>query len=258
MFTAELPAVRKLTRRFMNIPEIQSTTVRDVTEASAKVHPAILGLLRPKGVLTRELQQPPRLNHRMLNPHVLLNEHKSDDNKKSFPPLMESATSTDERLSFENGDPISFTFFEVGQEPCHSVMLRTHSRVEVTADDTHDKYDGFIVDPDLRAGLCTKKSFKRLVRVLGYEWHCFPDEDDMAVDLNTFIALMKKLSYFKLDTNSEIKKIMEHFWLDRLMELDGALTPAENRDRLSEVICALQPCRLGVYNGQHREAALKA
>ena len=51
---------------------------------------------------------------------------------------------------------------------------------------------------------------------------------------------------------------MEHFWLDRLMELDGTLTPAENRDRLSEVICALQPCRLGVYNGQHREAALKA
>ena len=51
---------------------------------------------------------------------------------------------------------------------------------------------------------------------------------------------------------------MEFFCLDWLIKLDNTLTPAQNRDRLSEVISALQPCRLAVYDGQHREAAVKA
>ena len=256
MFNVELPPTRE-PRRFEIGPPIQSSLVRDIEETICSVHLDVLGMLRPKGVLTRELQQPPRLNHRMLMPDVLLNPHKSDDTKTVSPPLMESVASGDGRLSFENGDLISLTPFEVGQGISH-VVLRTHSRVEVAADDSHDKYDGFIVDPHLRAGLCTRKSFKRLLKVLGFEWNYPPGSDNLPVDMTAFVSLMKMLSRFSVSTNAEIKRFMEFFCLDRLIELDDTLTPAQNRDRLSEVFSALQPCRLAVYNGQHREAALKA
>ena len=194
----------------------------------------------------------------MLKPHVLLNEHKSNDNNTIFPPLMESLVSTDECLSFQIGNPICFTPFEVGKGKFDNVIMRTHSRVEIAADNSNVKYDGFLVDPDLRAELCTQKSFKRLLKVLGFKWDYPLGEGNTGLDTRLFVCLMMKLSQYPLGTNEEIKLFMESFCLNRLIELDETLTPAQNRDRLSEVLCALQPCRLAVYNGQHREAALKA
>ena len=129
----------------------------------------------------------------MLKPEVLLHPHKSDDSDTDFPPLMESVTSTDGRLSFESGDLIGLTPFEVGKGLSH-VMLRTHSRVEVAADESHEKYDGFILDPDFTAGICTQKSFKRLLHVLGFEWEYPPGEGNLSVHLDAFVSLMVMLS----------------------------------------------------------------
>ena len=57
MFDTELPGVT-CPRRFKFFPQVRLSLRRGIGEISCSVHLGVLGMLRPKGVFTRELQQP--------------------------------------------------------------------------------------------------------------------------------------------------------------------------------------------------------
>ena len=204
-------------------------------------------LFRPRGILTRIPMQPSHHNHRMLDPRVFMEEH-MDEHGKMNPPLMSSLLSKDRVYAFDSGAMMGFSPYEVSSK--RSVEQSSHSRVQLKDKDI--SFTGFISDPDLKSGFITIGGFKRLLSVIGYVWNT-EKADPEPLPPQAFMTILKIMSEYPLQTNDQIEKFITDFSLDRFFKINNFLAPGRNWDLLCEMFACLQPCRLGVYDGQHRE-----
>ena len=255
LFERELPEVQ-MPVSFRARSQPISMESNGLIEYTRQVRPCVLGLFRPKGVLSRQPQQPLYGNHRSMKPEVLLQYHKKDNHHDWNPPMMMTMMDDSPICSFSNGSHIGYTPFQV-QCDLGGHPLSSQSRVEKSVDGGKTE-SVFLEDPRLTAYFVTNGVFRRTLRTFGFEWSDMPKNAENKRCHPRFICtFLEMISEYPITTNVEIKNSMENFKLDRIHKFDQSKTPAENRNDLCHVISAVQQLRLSVYDGQHRDAAIQ-
>ena len=164
---------------------------------------------------------------------------------------MQSLMSSNPTLSFDGNDNISVCAYKMSKTSKH--VIATHCKVE-SSDGDGKAYNGYIQDPEWKATLLLVGSFRRLLQVLNLQW-ASPELDSAPLGMEPLMTLFALLSKYPLVTNEQIKLFFNDFGFERFYKFNKTQSPARNRDLLCELFACLQPCRIAIYDGQHRELA---
>ena len=166
--------------------------------------------------------------------------------------MLQSLMSTQDSESFSHGDRIAFSPFEVREDhDGHPMQSQCQFHVELHQGDNDVAH---LRDPDLTAHFLTNKSMNRLVQVFGMEWSGEKPEMHERCNPWTVCCFLEQISSDPISTTKELKAFMEKYSLTRFIPFDEQKTAAEIRNELCQLLSCIQPMRLAVYDGQHREA----
>ena len=193
-----------------------------------------------------------------MNYHIF-HDHHLDKNGQVQPPLMSSMLSTESSNWLSNNNPIGLYFYQIADqvEEDGEAMLATHNRLRMT-------YNGKSIYTRLYSRSHTIKKpdaegFKQMCHVFGLVWkkksgnrkvECSDDEEVTLHDFATFLCYFRDKD---MNDNDALDAFVKKYGMDRFFEVDHEVEWEHNIDRLSQVVCCLQPINKGSYDGQHRD-----
>ncbi len=232
-----------------NGPILEEETTRSVI--------GFLTLFEERGRHSGHCYQCP-INHRPmsctdLTSKRIVGKHESES-------LMKSIVSDKDYLRFDKNNSIAMWFhgtMEVAEE--ESSSFRSHMRLHYneTGSGVGDTHYSFI--RHRRAVHLDGKTFKRVLRVFGYQWtdaggivkedSCVP----RTADLVQFCLLFKDCDF---RSGEGVKAFLSQFDLGDLYGYNTTVDPRIHWRNLGSLFRSLAPFRTGVYDGQHRFVAL--
>ena len=96
------------------------------------------------------------------------------------------------------------------------------------------------------------KSFLRLLNVFGYTWSDAPAASE-EVGLDALVSFLSILDHAGLSSVTGLESTLKYYGLDRLFRMDRSISHEANCACLGQTLRALQPVRIGSYDGQHRK-----
>ena len=134
-------------------------------------------------------------------------------------------------------------------------MLRTQATLEVQMKEEEEKTHEAVYSNMNRVDSLKVRSFLRLLDVFGYTWSDAPAASE-EVGLDAMVSFLKILDQADLSSATGLECTLKHYNLDRLFKVDRTISHEVNCARLGQTLRALQPVRIGSYDGQHRMNAL--